>query len=179
MKKILICGLATILSASMFISCGADNKTPETKPDTNTSEQTSGNVDSAKTIETVVNKIKEGGYIPMPLERSNDEIKELYFSNLGDIKFDDAIENFALLETGRSPGVGFALIMKAKSGKVEDAKKIAETVLTKKTGDVFYPDEKEIFSAAKVDVKGDYVSLLIFNDDVKEEALKAYNEIIK
>lgn len=179
MKKLLICCLATILSGSMLISCTAkDDGSKDTtgKPST---EQGSNEKPDENLLASFESKFKEAGYIPMPLERTKEEINELYFSNLGDIKFDETIEDYKLLETGRSPGVGFALVMKAKKGKVEDAKKIADIVLEKKVGDAFYPDEKEMAQKAEVTVKGDYVSILIFHDEVKEEALKSFNEIIK
>lgn len=176
MKKLLICCLATILTGSILISCSSKDSKPEEKPNSTVSTEENKNTN---VIDTVLKEFKEKDYIPMPLERNDTELKELYFSKLEDIKFDDTIENYSVIETGRSPGVGFALILKAKPGKIDDAKKIAQSVLEIKVGNAFYPDEKEIANNSKVEVNGDYASLFILNDDIKEEALKFYNNTIK
>ena len=109
----------------------------------------------------------------MPMEPTEEEAKDIYHLNLDDV------ESYGIALTGRSPGVGFAMVVKAKDGKVDAVKASVDKVLEDRIGEAFYPDEKDVAEKAKVEVDGNFVSLLIFYDDVAAEATQVYKDAIK
>lgn len=162
MKKILVSLLVAAMVGATLTGCGS-----KAEGGNGTSVEQTSSV-SAK---DVVDNLKQ--YIPMPVEVSEEEAKDIYHLNLDDV------ESYGIALTGRSPGVGFAMVVKAKEGKVDAVKASVDKVLEDRIGAAFYPDEKEIAEKAKVEVNGNFVSLLIFNEDVAEEATQAYKDAIK
>lgn len=162
MKKILVSLLVAAMVGATLTGCGS-----KAEGGNGTSVEQTSSV-SAK---DVVDNLKQ--YIPMPVEASEEEAKDIYHLNLDDV------ESYGIALTGRSPGVGFAMVVKAKEGKVDAVKASVDKVLEDRIGAAFYPDEKEIAEKAKVEVNGNFVSLLIFNEDVAEEATQAYKDAIK
>ena len=161
MKKVLVSLLVAAMVGATLTGCGS-------KEQGNGSQVEQGSSVSAA---DVVAQLKE--YIPMPMDVTEEEAKDVYHLNLDDV------ESYGIAITGRSPGVGFAMVVKAKEGKVDAVKASVDQVLADRVGAAFYPDEKEIAEKAKVEVDGNYVSLLIFNDDVAAEATQTYKDAIK
>ena len=161
MKKILVSILVAAMVGATLTGCGS-------KAEGNGSQVEQGSSVSAA---DVVDQLKE--YIPMPMDATEEEAKDIYHLNLDDV------ESYGISLTGRSPGVGFVMVVKAKEGKVDAVKASVEQVLADRIGAAFYPDEKDVAEKAKVRVDGDFVSLLIFYDDVADEATKVYEDAIK
>ena len=161
MKKVLVSLLVAAMVGATLTGCGS-------KEQGNGSQVEQGSSVSAA---DVVAQLKE--YIPMPMDATEEEAKDIYHLNLDDV------ESYGIAITGRSPGVGFAMVVKAKEGKVDAVKASVDQVLADRVGAAFYPDEKEIAEKAKVEVDGNYVSLLIFHDDVAAEATQTYKDVIK
>lgn len=156
MKKILITALvATMLTVSL-IGCGGN----------------SGSTNSNASPKSIVQQLEEN-YIRMPMPVDEAMAQEVYHINLDDV------EEYAITQTGISPGPGFIMVVKAKEGKVDAVKAAVEEVLQDKIAESFYPEEKEIAEKAKVEVDGNIVSLLILNSEVSEEAHKAYKDALK
>ena len=162
MKKILVSFLVAAMVGATLTGCGSKSEGGNGA----SVEQT-----SSVSAKDVVDKLKE--YIPMPMEPTEEEAKDIYHLNL------EGVESYGIALTGRSPGVGFAMVVKAKEGKVDAVKASVDKVLEDRVGAAFYPDEKEVAEKAKVEVDGNFVSLLIFNDDVVDEATQAYKDAIK
>lgn len=164
MKKILVSLLVAAMVGATLTGCGAKGE------GNGTSVEQSTGISAAD----VVAKLKEKEYIPMPIDVTEEqEVKDVYHLNLDDV------ESYGITMTGRMPGVGFAMVVKAKEGKVDAVKASVDQVLADRVGAAFYPDEKEIAEKAKVEVDGNYVSLLIFYDDVAAEAMQTYKDAIK
>ena len=161
MKKILVSILVAAMVGATLTGCGS-------KAEGNGTQVEQGSTVSAA---DVVDQLKE--YIPMPMDATEEEAKDIYHLNLDDV------ESYGISLTGRSPGVGFVMVVKAKEGKVDAVKASVEQVLADRIGAAFYPDEKDVAEKAKVRVDGDFVSLLIFYDDVADEATKVYEDAIK
>lgn len=161
MKKILVSILVAAMVGATLTGCGS-------KAEGNGTQVEQGSSVSAA---DVVDQLKE--YIPMPMDATEEEAKDIYHLNLDDV------ESYGISLTGRSPGVGFVMVVKAKEGKVDAVKASVEQVLADRIGAAFYPDEKDVAENAKVRVDGNFVSLLIFYDDVAAEATKVYEDAIK
>lgn len=121
----------------------------------------------------IVSKITEEGYIRMPLEISEEEAVGVYHID------SEIVEDYAISVTGIQPGCSFALVLKAKEGKTEEVKAIAEQVKEDRIGNAFYPSEVEAAENAELLVNGDTVALLIFDEEVKEAAIELYKELVK
>lgn len=162
MKKILVSLLVAAMVGATLTGCGS-----KAEGGNGAAVEQTSNV-SAKDVVTKLNE-----YIPMPMEATDEEAKDIYHLNLDDV------ESYGISLTGRSPGVGFAMVVKAKEGKVDAVKASVDQVLADRIGAAFYPDEKEIAEKATVEVNGNFVSLLIFNEEVAAEANQAYQDAIK
>lgn len=165
MKKLF--SLATILVAATTLFACSKTETPNNE--TPSTQETQ----SKLSLQEVVNKFGEEEYIIFPLEISEEEAKTVYHID------DEIVEDYGISITGRQPGVGFAYVLKAKEGKLEEAKALAEQVKQDQIGNAFYPDEVEKAENAEILVDGNYVALLIFHDDVREDAINLYKELIK
>ena len=163
MKKILVSVIIATMVGASLVACG-ENKNTENGSKV---EQQASNV----SVKDVVSSLEE--YIPMPMEVDEARAQEMYYIN------SDNVEEYKIVECGRTPGVGFAMVVKAKEGKVDAVKESMETVLADKVNQAFYPEEKEIAENAKVEVNGNIVSLLIFDNEVREDAMKKFEEAIK
>ena len=91
----------------------------------------------------------------------------------------NVVEEYAIAETDISPGPGLIVMVKAKEGKVEEAKANMEALLQDRIGNAFYPQELEAAENADVVVDGNYVGLFILNDEVKDTAMKMFEESTK
>ena len=163
MKMILVSTLIAIMVGATLTGCG--NK--------NTGNSSSVEQTSSVSAKEVVEKLNEEGYVVAPLEIDDTMAQEMYHINLDDV------EDYGIIQTQRSPGVGFIMVVKAKEGKVDAVKAAVEQVLADKVGQAFYPEEKEISESAEVRVDGNLVSLLILNKEVASDAVAKYEELIK
>lgn len=155
MKKILISGLILAMMSSVLVGCSSNS-------DINN-----------LTSNEIASQLIDQGYVPMPMEIDEAMAQEVYHINL------DNVEDYAVYETGRSPGVGLIVIAKAKEGKVEDVKNSMEQLLQDEIGNAFYPEEKETAEQATIEVDGNFVSLFILNSDVDADAKKMYNDLLQ
>lgn len=119
-------------------------------------------------VQEIANAMVEKEYVMMPKPIDDQVAQEVYRINL------DNVEEYAIADTGRSPGVGLVVIAKAKEGKVEEVKASMEQLLQDKVGSAFYPDEQEAAENAEIRVDGPYVSLFIINDTMQDEAMQMY-----
>lgn len=129
--------------------------------------------ESKMTLKEIATKFGEEGYIRMPLEITEVEATEVYHVN------PEIVEEYAISITGIQPGPGFALMMQAKDGKVEEVKAIAEQVKEDLIGNAFYPQEVESAQNAEILVNGNHVALLVLNSEVAEDAIEVYKQAIK
>ena len=165
MKKIKLMMMALLVSV-VAVGCSSASNGETNTPAT---EETTSNV----SLKEIATQLGEKEYIIMPLEISDEEAKEIYHVNT------DVLEDYGIAKTGRMPGVGFAFMVKAKEGKLEEAKAIVEQVKADQVGNAFYPDEVEAAQSAEILVNGNYVALFILNDEVKADAIKLYEDAIK
>ena len=163
MKKILVSVIMATMIGATLVGCGGEKSTGNSSK----IEQQADNV----SVKDIVTSLEE--YIPMPIEADEATAQEVYYIN------SDDVEEYKIVECGRSPGVGFAMVVKAKDGKVDAVKELMEKVLLDKVGAAFYPEEREIVENAKVEANGNIVSLLIFDNEVREDAMKKFEEAIK
>ena len=152
MKKILVTALVATMLTISLIGCGGD-------PYADVSPK------------AIVQQL-ETEYVRMPMPVDEAMAQEMYHINLDDV------EEYAITKTGMSPGVGFAMVVKAKDGKVDAVKEAVDKVLADQVNAAFYPDEKEIAEAAEVKVDGNIVSLLIFHSEVSADVEKVYQEAL-
>ncbi|MEG2038377.1 MAG: DUF4358 domain-containing protein [Oscillospiraceae bacterium] len=153
MKRILSLALSVILISTFMFGC---SKPKAEEPNFSVKE--------------LVASMVEKGYVKMPVDIDDAMAKEIYHLNLDDI------EEYAIAQTGISPGFDFILIAKAKDGKVDAVKASVEQVLADKVGSAFYPDEIDAAGRAKIAVDGNYVSLFIVWEDMEPEVLKMYHD---
>ena len=165
MKKIKLMMMALLVSV-VAVGCSSTSNGETNTPAT---EEATSNV----SLKEIATQLGEKEYIIMPLEISDEEAKEIYHVNT------DVVEDYGIAKTARMPGLGFAFMVKAKEGKLEEAKAIVEQVKADQVGNAFYPDEVEAAQSAEILVNGNYVALFILNDEVKADAIKLYEDAIK
>ena len=177
MKKALLFMIMATMVGTALVACG---KKEETKSETTEIIEDNENGEIIENTEVITGKGKPAEinkaiveYIPMPQERTAEEIKEVYGINL------DNVEEYSVVECGRSPGVGVSMVFKAKDGKVDDVKADVENYLKTAQENRTYPEEKEIYENAEVKVDGDIVYLSIFDNEVSEEAMKKLDDALK
>ncbi|HAX72941.1 MAG TPA: hypothetical protein DCY20_05405 [Firmicutes bacterium] len=158
MKKLKL-ALMAMLAVVVTVGCSSDSK----------EEGTESNV----SVVEVGNKIIEEGYIRMPLEITEQQAEEIYHID------GDVVEEYSILKTGISPGTGFAFIIKAKDGQLDAAKAIVEQVKNDTIANAFYPEEQEAAEQAEIIENGNVLALLIFDSEIKEEAINLYKELVK
>lgn len=163
MKKILVSLLVAAMVGATLTGCGS-----KTEENGTSVEQT-----SSVSAKEVVDKMLEQQYIAMPMVIEDAQAQEMYNINLDDV------EDYAIAETGRMPGVGFVVVAKAKEGKVDAVKATVEKIREDKIGAAFYPEEIEIAEKSSVEVNGNFVSLFILNEEVAADAENFYKEAIK
>lgn len=161
MKKLAIIGMIALASMATLVGCG-DNQT----------QVESGNevVVVKAPLDTLLNEMVEAGAVRMPMPVDETLAKDAY-------KIDpEIVEEYAIAETGISPGPGLIVMVKAKEGQVDAVKANMEQLLEEKIGNAFYPQEQEAAEAAEVIVDGNYVALFILNDEVKDSTITMFKE---
>ncbi len=169
MKRFLVTALATAMIAVSLVGCGG-NKGSEEGNGTKVEDTQDKYADVSP--KEVVQQLVDGGYIVMPMPIDDAMATEMFHINMDDI------EEYSIAKTGMSPGIGFAMVVKAKDGKVDAVKEAAEKVLADQVNNAFYPEEKEVAESAKIRVDGNIVSLMMFNPEVSADAEAAYDEAL-
>lgn len=159
----LLCG-AMIVTA---VGCGANDA-----QDNNSSaiESNDSNKETSISVKDIVASIVEKEYISMPIDIDDTVVKDRYGLNL------DNIEEYAIAETGRMPGVGFVAMAKAKEGKLESVKDNFEKIRLEMISRAFYPDEIEMAESLSVEAIGDVVFMGMFYEDYSEDAFNIIRE---
>lgn len=155
---------ALLCGAMIFTAVGCtsndvkdDNKTPVV-------EENSAKEESSVSVKEVLAAVLEKEYIPMAMEADESTVADMYHLNLDDV------EEYGIAETGRSPGVGFIAMAKAKKDKLESVQASFEKIKEDKIAKAFYPDEIEMAKTLTVETIGDIVYMAVFYDDVNEKA---------
>lgn len=162
MKKLLVSILVAAMVGATLTGCGSKGE-----GNGNSSEQT-----SSASAADIVNTLQEK-YIRMPMPVDEATAKDMYHINLDDV------ENYGIAKTGISPGNDLIMVVKAKEGKVDAVKAAADKVKEDLVGNAWYPDEKDAAEKATVEVNGNFVSIIMVNDEVAADAKKDYEELIK
>lgn len=169
MKKKILGLLLAVSVASSLVACGSNSSEKNNNVNVENSQEVASNV----SVKEVMAKILEKQAIPMPIEADDELATSVYHLNL------DNVEEYAIAQTGRSPGVGLVVLVEAKDGQVDSVKTSVEAILADKVSQAFYPDEVETMKAAEIKVTGNIVSLVVVNDEVKEDVSAILDENLK
>ena len=165
--------IATILcGATIFAFVGCSNGKVEEKPvDKPAVEESVTKV----SVKDVMKKLLDSEYITSPVEADEQRATEVFGLKLDDVK------EYAIAETEINAQVGTIVLVEAKDGKVDAVKECVETYLKELAEPAMgkYPAHIEAAENAKVEVKGNIVSLMVLNEEVNEEAHKALDEMLK
>ena len=160
---------ALLCGAMIFMTVGCSSKDAN---DNNASvvENNSTVKESSVSVKEVLASILEKEYIPMPIEADDTTATDMYHLNLDDV------EEYGIAETGRSPGVGFVAMAKAKKGKLESVQASFEQIKEDMIAKAFYPDEVDMAKTLTVETIGDFVYMAVFYEDDNAEAQKFIKE---
>ncbi|MEG2290482.1 MAG: DUF4358 domain-containing protein [Clostridium sp.] len=127
---------------------------------------------------SIVTSIKEGIEMRPTGPVEGELAKTQYHLNLDDVE-EYSIENGMM-----NSGLEAIAVVKAKAGKVDSVKASLEKVKEDKKAAAFYPGEPEAVEAAKIEVIGNYVALIIIPDYEEgqkntEKAVEILKEALK
>lgn len=160
MKKFAAIMMIAVASTMALVGCSGE----QTKI-----ESSSAQVEKAP-LKDLLNEMMEEKIVRMPMEVDETLAQEAYFIDL------DTVDEYAITETGVSPGPGLIVMAKAKEGQVEKVKENMQALLDAKAGNAFYPEEREAMEQAEIIVEGNYVALFILNDEVEETAITMFQD---
>lgn len=166
MKKFAAIMMLLLASTTAFVGC-----TNNQAPNNNESEQVV--VVEKAPLNELLDEMIAQNLVRMPKPIDETLAEEAYHID------PNVVEEYAIAETDISPGPGLIVMVKAKEGKVEEAKANMEALLQDRIGNAFYPQELEAAENAEVVVDGNYVGLFILNDEVKDTAMKMFEESTK
>ena len=166
MKKLVAAMMILVASTTALVGCGAQKTNTEVNSNTETA------VEKAP-LDELLNQMVEGGAVRMPMPVDETLAQEAYHIDL------EVVEEYAIAQTGISPGPGLIVMVKAKEGQFDQAKANMEALLEAQVGNAFYPAEQEAVKKAEIIVDGNYVALFILNDEVKESTVKMFTESTK
>ena len=166
MKKLVAAMMILVASTTALVGCGAQ------KTNTEVNSNTEAAVEKAP-LEELLNQMVEGGAVRMPMPVDETLAQEAYHIDL------EVVEEYAIAQTGISPGPGLIVMVKAKEGQLDQAKANMEALLEAQVGNAFYPAEQEAAEKAEIMVEGNYVALFILNDEVKESTVAMFTESTK
>lgn len=173
MKKRVIGALLCGILAVSVMGCTAKNESPESNNGTNVEQGSDKTETISVSVKEVVEKVIEKGYVRMAMPVDDTIAKDMYHINLDDV------EEYAIAETGISPGPGLIVMVKAKEGKLDAVKSSVEKIKEDKVGKAFYPAEEEAAKNSTVQVKGNVVYYTLFNSEINEEAQGFIAEMLK
>ena len=166
MKKFAAIMMLLLASTTAFVGC-----TNNQAPNNNGSEQVV--VVEKAPLNELLDEMIAQNLVRMPKPIDETLAEEAYHID------PNVVEEYAIAEPDISPGPGLIVMVKAKEGKVEEAKANMEALLQDRIGNAFYPQELEAAENAEVVVDGNYVWLFILNDEVKDTAMKMFEESTK
>ena len=166
MKKLVAAMMILVASTTALVGCGTE------KTNTEVNSNTEAAVEKAP-LEELLNQMVEGGAVRMPMPVDETLAQEAYHIDL------EVVEEYAIAQTGISPGPGLIVMVKAKEGQLDQAKANMEALLEAQVGNAFYPAEQEAAEKAEIIVEGNYVALFILNDEVKESTVAMFTESTK
>lgn len=174
MNKASIIAVSIILAATIFTACtsGGDSSTAETTETTTpaTTITTTGEA-ATKTAAELVEAIENSVEWTMLVDIDDATILKDNF--LLD-KDNPNYEEISVKQAGMSAAFAEIIVIKAKSGKVDDAVKDLEARKKKLIDtDAFYPEHKTLAENALVAKEGDYAYLIVHEKSTDaEKALK-------
>ena len=128
MKKLVAIMMILVASTTAFEGCGSE------KPKTEAGSGETAAVEKAP-LEDLLNQMVEAGAVRMPMPADETLAQENYKIDLA------TVEEYAIAQTGISPGPGLIVMAKAKEGQVDQVKANMEALLEAQVGNAFYPDE--------------------------------------
>ena len=164
---------ALLCGAMIFTAAGCSSNDAQDNNSSSAIENNESSNETSTSVKDIVASIIEKGYIIMPIDMDDTIAKDRYDLNLDDI------EEYAIAETGRSPGVGFIAMAKAKEGKLESVKANFEKIKLEVVGRGFYPDEIEMAEKLSVETIGDVVFMGMFYEDYSEDAFNIIRESLE
>ena len=124
-------------------------------------------------LQDLVDEMVAQNIVRMPMPIDDTLAQESYHIDL------NTVDEYAIAETGISPGPGLAVIAKAKEGQLEQVIANMEALLQDRIGNAFYPAEEEAAKQAEIIVDGNYVALFILHDEVKDTAITMFKDSTK
>lgn len=166
MKKFVAILMILVASTTALVGCSSG------KPQVEAGSGEAEAVEKAP-LEELLNAMIEEGLVRMPMPIDETLANEAYHIDT------EVVEEYAIAETGISPGPGLIVMAKAKEGQVDAVKANMEALLQDKIGNAFYPAEQEAAENAEIIVDGNYVALFILNEEVEETAINMFKESAK
>ena len=166
MKKVLISLLTAVMIGSTLTACTS-------KADNGQKVEQGSKVEFSMPLSEFIIKLQEKELFGVADLADDTSATEIYHLNL------DNVEEYVVAAPMINATASFVMIVKAKDGKVEDVKASVEKVLEDQIGNAFYPQQKEAVENATVEIKGNYVSLFIYDAESKEQVEKIYNDSFK
>lgn len=163
MKKLAVIMMLLVASTSALVGCAGE----QTKVESGSGE--TAQVEKAP-LQDLLTEMTEADLVRMPMPIDETLAQEAYHIDL------ETVDEYALAETGISPGPGLIVMAKAKDGQVDQVKANMEALLQDKVGNAFYPDEREAAENAEILVDGNYVALFILNSEVEETAVNMFKD---
>lgn len=162
MKKFAAVCMIALASTMTFVGCGGND----------TQVETTQTVEKAP-LQDLLNEMIAQNIVVMPMEVDETLAQEAYHIDL------NVVDEYAITQTGRTPGPGLIVMVKAKDGQLEQAKANMEALKQDQVGNAFYPAEREAAENAKIIVDGNYVALFILNSEVEPTAIEMFNNSTK
>lgn len=160
MKKIILALLSTLMVMFAVTGCGFNDGGAEVK-----------DIPTKDIVEDIKGSVELRAMGPI----EGDMASELFYIN------QDDVEEFTIEKGMMNTGLETIAVVKAKEGKVDTIKEAFNKVIEAKKSEAFYPGEAEAVEAAKIEVKGNYVALLIIPEyeegqNNMDKALEAFNK---
>lgn len=165
MRKVLVSLLMAAVLGTSLTACSSTGS--DTKVEQGSKEEMS------ITPQQFIEKLTEKELMAMPMEVDEAMATEMFHLNMDDV------EEYAIAKPMMSAATSFAVVVKAKEGKVDAVKASVEKILADEVGNAFYPAQQEAAEKAQVEVKGNYVSLFIYEEEGLVEVQKLYEESFK
>lgn len=170
MRKFFAIMMIAVASTSALVGCGG-NQTPVENSGNSTGDNAQVAEVKKMPLSDLLNQMLEQKLVRMPMPIDETLAQDAYHIDL------NVVDEYAIAETGVSPGPGLIVMVKAKPGKLEEAKTNMETLLHDRIGSAFYPEEKEAAEEASIVVDGDYVALFILNEEAEKTATDLFMKV--
>lgn len=163
MKKFTAVLMIALASTTAFVGCSGNNN----------SQVESSQAVEKEPLADLLQKMIDENLVRMPMEVDETLAQEAYHIDL------NVVDEYAIAQTGITPGPGLIVMVKAKDGQLEQAKANMEALKQDQIGNAFYPAEQEAAENAKIIVDGNYVGLFILNSEVEQTAIDMFQNSTK